>query len=109
MSPRWLCWVARAEGLSYVLLVFVAMPIKHALGEPLPVRLIGAIHGVLFLAWLLTLVRVARASRWPRDLTWLGFVTSMIPFGFVFFEAALAEHASLLAAQPAPDPRAPTQ
>lgn len=92
MSACSLRVLARAEGLSYVLLVFVAMPLKHGLDEPLAVRVLGAIHGVLFLAWLGALVRSARASGWPRDLRWLGFVTSMIPIGFVFFEAALAEH-----------------
>lgn len=91
-SSRGLRWLARAEGLSYVLLVFVAMPIKHGLGEAMPVRVLGAVHGALFLAWILGLVRRARSARWPRDLAWLGLVTSMIPFGFVFFEASLAEH-----------------
>lgn len=84
-------WLARAESLSFVLLVFVAMPIKHVLGEPLPVRVLGAVHGILFLAWLAVLARSARAERWPASLTWLGFITSMIPMGFVFFEASLAE------------------
>jgi integral membrane protein len=91
MSVEALRWLARAEGLSYVLLVFVAMPLKHGLGEPLPVRVIGAVHGLLFLAWVLGLVRSARQRGWPRDLTWLGLVTSMIPMGFVFFEAALRD------------------
>lgn len=86
--PGLVKWIARAEGLSFVLLVFVAMPLKHGLGEPLPVRILGAAHGMLFLAWLVVLALAARRETWSRDLTWLGFITSMIPMGFVFFERA---------------------
>jgi integral membrane protein len=87
-------WVARLEGLSFLLLVFVAMPIKYGLGEPLPVRILGGVHGFLFLGWLLLLALAARRERWPAALTWLGFITSMIPMGFVFFERAAADHAT---------------
>ncbi len=91
MSHSVVKWIARLEGLSFVLLVFVAMPIKHGLGEPLPVRILGAAHGMLFLAWLVVLALASRREKWGRDLTWLGVITSMIPMGFVFFEAALKE------------------
>lgn len=91
MSPSVVKWIARLEGLSFVLLVFVAMPIKHGLGEPLPVRILGAAHGMLFLTWLVVVTLASRREKWSRDLTWLAFITSMIPMGFVFFEAALAE------------------
>jgi integral membrane protein len=90
-QPALVKWIARLEGLSFVLLVFIAMPIKHGLGEPLPVRILGGVHGMLFLAWLVVLALAARREKWPGALTWLGFITSMIPMGFVFFEAALAE------------------
>ena len=94
IHPGLVKWVARLEGLSFVLLVFVAMPIKHGLGEPLPVRILGGVHGLLFLAWLVVLALATRREKWPGALTWLGFITSMIPMGFVFFEAALKERSS---------------
>lgn len=41
--------VALAEAVSYLLLLTVAMPLKYLAGLPLAVRIVGLLHGVLFL------------------------------------------------------------
>ena len=79
-------WLARVEGASYVLLLFVAMALKYAFEAPWLVHQLGRLHGVLVVALWVVIVRrrdLAVATRWT------GLVTSMIPMGFVFFEAAL--------------------
>jgi integral membrane protein len=79
------------EGLSYVLLLFVAMPLKYAAGEPRVVTMIGAIHGALFL-WLGALVLRAMRTR-GRRLAWgarIG-IASLLPFGTFVLDSRLRE------------------
>ncbi|MFT5048745.1 MAG: integral membrane protein [Chlamydiales bacterium] len=69
------------EGISYLLLLFVAMPLKYLADQPLPVRITGSIHGALFV-WLGILTLGAMRSR-GKGLGWgirVG-VASLIPFG----------------------------
>lgn len=82
-------WVGRIEGVSYLLLFFVAMPLKYGLQLPAMVKWVGRGHGVLVVAFLVTLALAARASKWSaRRVAW-AFISSMVPLGFVFFEASL--------------------
>ena len=50
--------ISAIEGLSYVLLVFIAMPLKYGLDLPQMVKVLGMAHGVLFMAFVLALVLV---------------------------------------------------
>ena len=72
---------ALLEGLWYVVLLFVAVPLKYLGGEPLGVHLVGPVHGGLFLAlcWLVWRAVTERG----RPLSWaaLVFVMSLVPFG----------------------------
>ncbi|MEE2638836.1 MAG: DUF3817 domain-containing protein [Acidobacteriota bacterium] len=73
--------VALLEGLSYVLLLFVAMPLKYLADMPTMVRSIGSVHGALFI-WLGLLV-AAGLGRRGRPLRWAIriMVASLLPFG----------------------------
>jgi integral membrane protein len=81
--------VAFLEGLSFVLLLFVAMPLKYLAGLPLAVRVVGSIHGALFLVFLAALYRAARARAWPNRRTFTAFMASILPFGTFVFDASL--------------------
>jgi integral membrane protein len=82
-------WVAFTEGLSFVLLLFVAMPLKYWAGIPLAVRVVGMVHGLLFLAFLWTLFRVALERSWPSKRWLTAFVSSLVPFGTFVFDRSL--------------------
>jgi integral membrane protein len=69
------------EGVSFVLLVGVAMPLKYFAGEPGAVRVVGMAHGVLFLLYLLVLFLAAVEYGWKWRLIALLFVASLLPFG----------------------------
>ena len=73
--------IAVLEGLSYVLLLFVAMPLKYLAGMPLAVRIAGSGHGALFV-WLGLLVLGGLTTR-GRPLRWgvKIMVASLFPFG----------------------------
>jgi integral membrane protein len=74
------------EGLSYLLLVFVAMPIKYIGENPYPVKIVGMGHGVLFILFCMALFHVMSKCKWDKGL---GFVYSLIPFGFIIIENAI--------------------
>jgi len=81
--------VALLEGLSFVLLLFVAMPLKYLAGQPLGVKLVGWAHGVLFMLYLLTLLEVWVARRWSLVRVAGAFMASLLPFGTFVLDARL--------------------
>ena len=81
--------VAFLEGSSFLILLFVAMPLKYLAGLPLAVRVVGSIHGALFIAFLITLYRAAHARDWPRRRSLTAFIASILPFGTFVFDASL--------------------
>lgn len=79
--------VALLEGTSLLLLLFIAVPLKYMADIPMGVKLIGPVHGVLFL-WFVALMLLHLLR---RDLTIpqniLGIVASFMPFGTFIFKA----------------------
>ncbi len=73
--------VAFLEGVSFVVLLFVAMPLKYLAGHPLPVRIVGAVHGMLFLMFVAALFRAAMDRDWSFRRSAAAFASSLVPFG----------------------------
>jgi integral membrane protein len=69
------------EGISYLLLLGIAMPLKYLYQLPQMVRVTGMIHGVLFVLYILYVILVAIELRWSFRKTILAFLASLIPFG----------------------------
>lgn len=69
------------EGISFILLVFIAMPLKYMAGEPQYVRVIGMAHGILFIAYILALVLAARTQGWGLWRMGILFLSTLVPFG----------------------------
>jgi integral membrane protein len=88
-------WAALFEGSSLILLLLVAMPLKYYAGIPEAVKIIGPVHGILFLSFVVLLF--SHASK--RDLsivkTLAGLVASFIPFGTFVFKAKVLKPAKL--------------
>jgi len=78
--------ISAIEGLSYLLLVFIAMPIKYIGGNPQAVKFFGMGHGVLFIIFMVTLFLAKMKQKWETRLTFQLFVLSLIPFGAFFIE-----------------------
>ncbi len=73
--------IAFIEGLSYLTLLFIAMPLKYLYDHPEAVRSVGMVHGVLFIAYIF-LVFQAKADRdWNADKTSNLLLISLVPFG----------------------------
>jgi integral membrane protein len=72
--------VGKVEGVSFLVLLFGAMPLKYLAGMPLPVKIVGWVHGLLFIWFCWALLR-ARAGGLPLPLAALAFVAALLPFG----------------------------
>ncbi len=73
--------VAFIEGVSYLTLLFVAMPLKYFFEQPEAVRAVGSVHGALFVAYVLLVFLTKIEHRWSSSKTWLLLLISLVPFG----------------------------
>lgn len=72
---------AVVEGVSYLVLLFIAMPLKYFWEMPQAVRIVGMAHGVLFIIFCVTLFYVWVLAKWPFGRVGLLFLASIVPFG----------------------------
>ena len=73
--------LGNVEGVSYLLLLGVAMPLKYLADMPLAVRIVGMGHGVLFIAYCILLALCMRKFKWSIGFGIYLFVATLIPFG----------------------------
>jgi len=88
--------VAIWEGISYVILLFVAMPLKYGFDMPLAVKIVGMAHGVLFIAYCICLALTAKSLRWPIQRSVVAFIISLIPFATFAFDRSLRAEAETI-------------
>jgi integral membrane protein len=81
--------VAMLEGLSFLVLLFVAMPMKYMGGNPDPVRTVGLIHGVLFILFGFLLAGAAAKHEWPFKIIFHTALAALIPFGTFVYDKKL--------------------
>ena len=77
------------EGYSYLVLLFIAMPMKYLLGIAIAVKIAGMIHGILFVGLLVLMVPAYMEAKWKFKCNILFFVASLIPFGTFFTRAKI--------------------
>ena len=85
--------VGFVEGLSLILLLFFAMPMKYLLDQSIYVKYIGMGHGILFIVYLLVLLIVSHRMKWPLSIFVMGLVASILPFGPFLFDVKLKKMA----------------
>lgn len=86
--------VGKLEGVSFLVLLGIAMPLKYLAGWPLAVSVVGWAHGVLFVALLIVLWRARREARLPLAQAALVFVAALVPFGPFLIDARLERAAA---------------
>ena len=89
MSLRRFRLVAVLEGLSLLVLVFGAVPLKHLAGQPLGVRIVGPIHGVFFLLYAWAVYRAVDDDKWTKSQAAWAMLAAVIPFGTFVLEARI--------------------
>ncbi|MDP1824071.1 MAG: DUF3817 domain-containing protein [Archangium sp.] len=83
--------VSLAEGVSWLLLFFVAMPLKYGAGWPEGVWLMGRVHGGLFVLFVFSLARAAVDADWGAREIARAFAASLVPFGAFWLERRFRE------------------
>ena len=73
--------VAFLEGVSLLLLLGVAMPLKYWAGMPLAVRVVGMTHGILFLVYVAMIGLLVQRGDWSRTRAVGAIVLGILPFG----------------------------
>jgi integral membrane protein len=83
--------IAMIEGISFLLLLGIAMPLKYLADFPTPVKVVGWIHGLFFVLYLLALADVSRKRQWSRAQIVWALVASVVPFGTFVLDARLRQ------------------
>lgn len=78
--------ISITEGISYLLLLFIAMPMKYLADNPYPVKVVGMGHGVLFILFTYVLFHAMIKYKWNTGNAFVLFAYSLIPFGFLLIE-----------------------
>ena len=74
------------EGISFLLLLCLAMPLKYLYGQPEMVRYVGSLHGVLTIVYVYLLVTVTAQLKWSLKTALLAFIASLVPLGMLYAE-----------------------
>ena len=77
-------FTAYAEGLTYIVLLFVGVPLKYLLQKPQLVEILGPIHGVAFVAYCLMVINAHFQFGWKYSKTILALLLSLVPFGTLY-------------------------
>ncbi|CAM4381778.1 DUF3817 domain-containing protein [Paenibacillus xylanexedens] len=77
------------EGVSLLLLIFIAMPLKYFADISSAVAVMGMIHGILFPLYLIALVHLALVKKWKITRWLMGGMAGLLPFGTFVFESYL--------------------
>ncbi|UUC44551.1 DUF3817 domain-containing protein [Flavobacterium cerinum] len=78
--------IAFLEGVSLLLLLFVAMPLKYIYDQPEMVRMVGMAHGLLFIGYIVLATMLKMEENWPVKKFLIVCVASVIPFGTFYVE-----------------------
>ncbi|MDB5236780.1 MAG: rane protein [Hymenobacter sp.] len=85
--------VAFLEGVSFLVLLLIAMPLKYLAGQPGAVRPVGMAHGVLFVLYVVLLMQQGVAHSWPLRKVALGLIASVVPLGTFWADRKLFQPA----------------
>jgi integral membrane protein len=78
--------VAILEGISFIVLLGIAMPLKYFASMPLAVKYVGWAHGLLFISYILLAIPLFTRLKWPSDRVYGVGVASLLPFGTFVME-----------------------
>ncbi|HBK70362.1 MAG TPA: hypothetical protein DDZ39_01680 [Flavobacteriaceae bacterium] len=78
--------VSFLEGISYLLLLFVAVPLKYFAEDPTYVKLLGMPHGLLFVAYIILAFLIKPDLKWDSKTFAIVLIASVLPFGTFYID-----------------------
>lgn len=85
--------IGKIEGVSFLVLLCIAMPLKYAAGMPMAVKVVGWAHGVLFILFVASLWAARKEAKLPLRLSAMVFVAALLPFGPFVIDRRLEQFA----------------
>jgi integral membrane protein len=85
--------IGMIEGISLLVLLFIAMPLKYLADQPIAVRYVGWIHGILFVAFMGAACDAYTKYHWPFKRLLYAFLAALLPFGTFIFDRWLKKEA----------------
>ena len=77
------------EGVSFLVLLLIAMPLKYYLGFPMAVKITGWIHGMLFILYIVMVLMAIKAMEWNWFSTLVALAASLVPIGTFVLDKSL--------------------
>lgn len=74
------------EGVSYLLLLFIATPIKYLQGDASYVKMLGMPHGILFMLYIVLAIVIKKEMNWNNKTLGIVLIASVIPFGTFYVD-----------------------
>ena len=74
------------EGISYLLLLLVAVPIKYSQGDESYVKMLGMPHGILFIGYIFLAILIQKQMKWNLKTFGVVALASVIPFGTFYID-----------------------
>ena len=79
-------FISFLEGISFLILILIAVPIKYFEGNEFYVKLLGMPHGILFVLYIVLLVFIKKQMKWDFKITGIVAIASIIPFGTFYVD-----------------------
>jgi integral membrane protein len=88
--------IALAEGISFLVLLLIAMPLKYMFDIPQVVKFVGWVHGALFVTYIYFAFEIFTSFK--KDFIWLAkaFLASIFPFGTFILDRELKMEEQIL-------------
>lgn len=84
-------FIAKIEGISFLVLLFIAMPLKYVAGILIATKIVGMIHGALWMGYLWLQYEASNEQKWNIKTNALAFIMSLLPFGTIYLNKKLKE------------------
>ncbi len=83
--------IAKIEGWSFLILLFIAMPLKYVAGIAIATKIVGMAHGALWLGYLWLQFEASKEQKWGLKFNILAFIMALTPFGTMYLDTKLKE------------------
>jgi integral membrane protein len=83
--------INKIEGISFIILIFIAMPLKYSFGYPIATKVVGMLHGLLVFAFIYQIIEAKKEADFSLKETGLYSILSLVPFGSFYTDKLLAK------------------
>jgi integral membrane protein len=83
--------INKVEGISFIILLFIAMPLKYSFGYPIATKIVGMIHGLLVFIFIYQLIEAKNEANLTLKEAGFYLLLSLVPFGSFYTDKLLAK------------------